>query len=432
MIAEAVMAKLVWNGLGTLGCLGLTGYSMAKMKDPDGVRSGLNQVLKASGVEVKHEKKSEYPVITKYDQPEDLDNVHIFHVKLPAGLSWKDVESKKDKIEQYFGGEVHLHRQGREVVIEILTKNLAWPMGFDEDELYEQPGVHGLFFSLGESRKGKIRLNLADFPHLLIGGQTGGGKSVCLRLILTMLFLLQPPENLEVHLIDLKGGIEFDLFERLPHVRSFSTSEEEVTDVLDEIIQEYEQRLVLFKQHGVPNITEYRALGYHMPFIMVVFDEFAELNPHEVPNRKSKPGEPPTSYEIRTEIHAKVSRLLRLARATGIHFVIATQRPDANALPGQLKGNIPMTIAFRTRNKLNSQILLESDSAGELPSIAGRAILQHGSDEQEIQVMYMSPQTARELLSRIHPSQMNSRLLSTPTFKPIEEPQTEEIDPDLL
>jgi DNA segregation ATPase FtsK/SpoIIIE-like protein len=167
-----------------------------------------------------------------------------------------------------------------------------------------------------------------------------------------------------------------------------------------------------------------------MPYIMVVFDEFAELNPHEVPNRKSRDGEPPTSYEIRTSIHAKVSRLLRLARASGIHLVIATQRPDANALPGQLKGNIPVTIAFRTRNRLNSQILLESDTAGELPSVAGRAILQIGAEEQQCQVMYMSPQYARELLLRVHnPLNVRSTPLPDPEELIIEKG---EMDPDLL
>jgi DNA segregation ATPase FtsK/SpoIIIE-like protein len=114
-----------------------------------------------------------------------------------------------------------------------------------------------------------------------------------------------------------------------------------------------------------------------------------------------------------------------LARATGIHLVIATQRPDANALPGQLKGNIPVTIAFRTRNRLNSQILLESDSAGELPSIAGRAILQIGADEQQCQVMYMSPGKAKELLEDGVEEKKVVSSNSTP------EPQ-EEVDPDLL
>lgn len=402
MMGTVGMAAVVWKLIGAGGFGGMAGYGSLKLKDPYGVKSRLGKVFKASKIAGGTNPKSpEYPVISNYEY---FENIHRFTIELPAGLSRSDIQDKQEKIADFFKGEVFIYKKKGELIIDILTNQIEWELNFDEEEIINHLHPETLGFTLGQSRWGIERLDLAKMPHLLVGGFTGGGKSVCLRLILTMLFLTHTSDELQAYLIDLKGGIEFDLFENLPHIQSFATEEQDIGPILDEVLDEYENRLRIFKQHHVPDITEYRRLGFHLPNVIVVFDEFAEINPSEGSKRKDAQwgtddnGKSISQSDYRHELQAKVSRILRLARATGIHFIIATQRPDKDALPGQLKGNIPITIAFRVRNQVNSEILLDTDSAYKLDSTPGRAILKIGAGEKEIQVMNMPLRKARELL----------------------------------
>lgn len=208
---------------------------------------------------------------------------------------------------------------------------------------------------LGESLFNKIYLSLNDYPHILIGGATGSGKTLLLKLI-----LMQCINNgFIVNIADFKGGVDFG------HVWenhcTFVTDISNTTKKLDEIIAELENRKKLYSQNGYKNISDYNEheLIKHKRIIFAC-DELAELL--DTTGLSTKEKEP-----IR-KIQNQLSSLARLGRAFGIHLILATQRPDANIISGQIKNNISYKICGRADQVLSQIILDNTDASIYIPS----------------------------------------------------------------
>jgi len=210
--------------------------------------------------------------------------------------------------------------------------------------------------------------NLAKMPHLLMAGATGQGKSVGLNAIITSLLYKKHPAQLKFVMVDPKK-IELSFYEKLErHFLAKLPDEEEpiITDTqkvihtLNSLTKEMDQRYDLLKKAGARNIKEYnkkyikRRLnpekGHHyLPYIVVIVDEFADL--------------------IQTagkEIEGPIARLAQLARAIGIHLIIATQRPSTNVITGTIKANFPARISFRVSSSIDSRTILDSSGANQL------------------------------------------------------------------
>jgi hypothetical protein len=264
--------------------------------------------------------------------------------------------------------------------------------------------VHGrpageLVFAVGMGRVGPAWADLAALPHLLIGGLTGAGKSVFVRQLVTWLVLANPPERLRVGFIDLKGGMELNIFARLPHrLRPVLREWQECGSLLEYLNGELDARQAAFDRVGVVSLAEWnrRHPVAVLPYLLLVVDEMAELTAVDVGDRGEKAAR-----------HAQLAlliRLCRLGRAAGIHVICATQRPDADAVPGQLKANLPATMAFRVRDPVNSRVLLGDGNpqAASLPAIAGRGIWQ--ADMQvEVQTPWLDRGEASALMARAYP-----------------------------
>jgi S-DNA-T family DNA segregation ATPase FtsK/SpoIIIE len=256
-----------------------------------------------------------------------------------------------------------------------------------------------LVFAVGMGRLGPMWADLALLPHLLIGGLTGAGKSVFVRQLVTQLVLANPPERLRVGFIDLKGGMELNLFARLPHrLRPVLREWQECASLLEYLNGELDARQAAFDGAGVVSLAEWnqRHSGAALPYLLLVVDEMAELTAVESADRTEK--------ATRQAQLGLLVRLCRLGRAAGIHVVCATQRPDADAVPGQLKANLPATMAFRVRDPVNSRVLLGDGNpqAASLPVIPGRGIWQ--SDVQvELQTPWLDRGEAAALLAHAYP-----------------------------
>ena len=256
-----------------------------------------------------------------------------------------------------------------------------------------------LVFAVGMGRIGPVWADLAALPHLLIGGWTGAGKSVFVRQLVTWLVLANPPERLRVGFIDLKGGMELNLFARLPHrLRPVLREWQECGSLLEYLNGELDARQAAFDRAGVVSLAEWNAQhpSAELPFLVLVVDEMAELTAVDVVDRAEK--------AARLAQLALLIRLCRLGRAAGIHVIGATQRPDADAVPGQLKANLPATMAFRVRDPVNSRVLLGDGNpqAASLPVIPGRGIWQ--ADVQvEVQTPWLDRSEAAALLARAYP-----------------------------
>jgi DNA segregation ATPase FtsK/SpoIIIE-like protein len=278
------------------------------------------------------------------------------------------------------------------LVMEVLRERI--PDHVDFATFYEQPPPPGkLVIGLGRSHRGPLWTDLGSLPHLLVGGMTGGGKSVFLTQALTHLVLTHHPDQLRLLCIDLKGGIELALFATTPHsLGEVVTTVEGAAEALDSVRTEVDRRLQSLRNAGLRDIDALADIGRPpWPRIVVVVDELAELTVREL-------GGNPSALAAQKVARGRLGEVARLGRAVGIHLVVCTQRPDAEAVPGQLKANLAGTVAFRVRAQVNSLILLESDRATLLPHRPGRAIWAHERLE-EFQAIDLAAVEAERLVA---------------------------------
>ena len=211
-----------------------------------------------------------------------------------------------------------------------------------------------LTLALGKSVAGEpVIADLTKMPHLLIAGATGSGKSVCMNAIIACLLMHSSPEEVRLVMIDPKR-VELSAFANIPHLAfsSIITDVDKASGTLQAIIHEMESRYRRFAALAVRNIDTYnrhpRCPG-HLPHWVVIIDELADL-------MMSAP------YEVERQI----CRLAQLARATGIHLVIATQRPSVDVVTGLIKANFPTRIAFAVSSQVDSRTILDTSGAEKL------------------------------------------------------------------
>ena len=209
-----------------------------------------------------------------------------------------------------------------------------------------------LRFVLGKDVSGQPRgVDLAKMPHLLIAGTTGSGKSVCVNSILTAFLLNNSPANLRLVLVDPKR-VELTGYNGIPHLLSpVITDAERVVGALQWMQREMDSRYHKFAKEGVRNITEFNKQfpDRLLPHLVVVIDELADL-----------------MMLAPDETERSITRLAQLARATGIHLILATQRPSVNVVTGLIKANFPARIAFAVASGVDSRVILDQPGAERL------------------------------------------------------------------
>ena len=220
---------------------------------------------------------------------------------------------------------------------------------------------------LGESYTGPVTVNLAHIPHILLGGSTGSGKSVLLKLLLMQAL----HKGAEVYITDFKGGVDFP---KVWHEKCrMCFTEENLRYTLDQLVAVLEYRKNAFKALGCPNIDAYNETTEQpLPRLIFACDEVAEM--------LDKTGADNERKKLLAQIENKLSTIARQGRAFGIHLILATQRPDATIIPGQIRNNMDLRVCGRADSVL-SQIILDNTSAAEqIPKDArGRFITGDGT-----------------------------------------------------
>ena len=205
--------------------------------------------------------------------------------------------------------------------------------------------------ALGKSISGvPIVADLASMPHLLIAGTTGSGKSVCINTIISSLLYKHNPDNCKLILIDPKM-LELSSYEGIPHLLSpVITDAKKATSALSWTVKEMESRYKLMSSEGVRNIDGYNQKHkLKMPYIVVVVDEMSDL-----------------MLISSREIEGYVQKLSAMARAAGIHIIMATQRPSVDVITGTIKANFPTRISFQVSSKIDSKTILGEQGAEQL------------------------------------------------------------------
>jgi len=218
-----------------------------------------------------------------------------------------------------------------------------------------QRSKNPLKFALGRDVTGNpISSSIENMPHLLIAGTTGSGKSVCVNSILTCFLLHNTPDDLRLILVDPKR-VELTGYNGIPHLLSPVVVEiDRVIGALQWMTREMDKRYHMFAQVGSRNINDYNAKmklqgGKKLPVLVIVIDELADL-------MMIAPG----------ETEQTITRLAQLARATGIHMILATQRPSVDVVTGLIKANFPARIAFAVASNTDSRVILDQPGAERL------------------------------------------------------------------
>lgn len=274
------------------------------------------------------------------------------------GISNKEWQDKRLAIETALNLHIVQVKQGKNLrctILQVVSGNCSLPEKVHWEKHYLRENDYLLV--LGESLLGQETINLMRSIHLLVGGSTGSGKSVLLKLLLIQCI----QKGMIVHIFDFKGGIDYPTVWR-EHV-NITTELTDTLDVLNEIENEYKRRNNLLSNSDYSNIDEYNEHTHmKLPRIIVAFDEVAEA--------LDKTGLSKEQKELVAKIESKLFTLARLARACGIHLFLATQRPDATVLSGQIKSNIDMRICGKADSILSKIILDTTDADGMIPKDA--------------------------------------------------------------
>ena len=216
-------------------------------------------------------------------------------------------------------------------------------------------GSHTLALALGNDVSGQsIVGDLTRMPHLLIAGATGQGKSVCINALITSLLFQVTPDHMRLLLIDPKR-VELTNYNGLPHLAlPVLVEPHQAAAALRWAVAEMDRRYKLFSAEGVRNIAAYndkatQRLARQLPYVVIVIDELADL-----------------MMVAAGEIEELICRIAQLARAVGIHLVIATQRPSTDIITGLIKANIPSRIAFAVGSQVDSRVILDTGGAEKL------------------------------------------------------------------
>jgi S-DNA-T family DNA segregation ATPase FtsK/SpoIIIE len=250
--------------------------------------------------------------------------------------------------------------------------------------------------ALGKDINGRIvTADLASMPHVLIAGSTGSGKSVAINAMIMSVLFKSTPEQVRMILVDPKR-VELGMYEGIPHLFTpIITEAKQAANALRNAVKEMERRLKLLAANHVRNIDQFNKLFDNgseylfedvnqepLPYIMIIIDELADLMMLD-----------------RANVEEAITRLAQMARAVGIHLVLATQRPSVDVITGLLKANVPTRMSFRLATKVDSRTIIDSNGA---ESLLGRG-----------DMLFLPPGTSR--LQRVHAPFVTEKEISAVT-----------------
>ena len=315
-----------------------------KLRNDDYIDSGfLEKILLDFGVNGEIKKVSHGPVVT-LNEFEPAAGVKVSKIINLSDDIARNTSSESARIATIPGRStigIELPNSSRENVYlsEILSNN-----DFTKKDIR-------LPIALGKNISGiPVVGDLASMPHLLIAGTTGSGKSVCINTIILSLLYRHPPEKCKFILIDPKM-LELSTYEGIPHLLCpVITEAKKAASVLGWVVKEMESRYKLMTKDGVRNIDGYNAKHtLAMPYIVVVVDEMSDL-----------------MLVAGKEIENYIQKLSQMARAAGIHIIMATQRPSVDVITGTIKANFPTRISFQVTSKIDSRTILGEQGAEQL------------------------------------------------------------------
>ncbi len=368
--------------------------------------------LKSFGIGAKVLKIHLGPSVTKYEiEPKQgikLSRITGLADDLALALAAKDI-----RIEAPIPGKaaVGIEVPNREVAMVSLREVLgAESVQSDSDRL---------LVALGRSISGEtVTAKLNKMPHVLVAGSTGSGKSVCINGMIVSILMRARPDEVRLMMIDPKM-VELNVYNGIPHLLApVVTDPKKAAQALKQVVSEMERRYEIFSQNGARNIEGYNALidkmnaeekvHQRLPYIVVIVDELADL-----------------MMVASNEVEDAIMRLAQMARAAGIHMVIATQRPSVDIITGVIKANIPSRIAFSVSSATDSRTILDTGGADKLLGRGDMLLLGNGMNKPvRVQGAFLSDEEVEKVVNHVI-SQQKAQYVEAMIPKDVPEGETE-------
>ena len=333
------------------------------------------------------EKCAEFGVDGQVTQINPGPVVTTFEFRPDAGVKYARVTGLADDLCLAMAAEsILIERMAGKSTVGIQVPNhereTIWLRDVVECESFAQ-SKSKLAIALGKDINGRIvTADLAAMPHVLIAGSTGSGKSVAINAMIMSVLFKSTPEQVRMILVDPKR-VELGMYEGIPHLFTPIITEAKLAaNALRNAVREMERRLKLLAANHVRNIDQFNKLFDHgseylfedvnqepLPYIIIIIDELADLMMLD-----------------RANVEESITRLAQMARAVGIHLVLATQRPSVDVITGLIKANVPTRMSFRLATKVDSRTIIDSNGA---ESLLGRG-----------DMLYLPPGTSR--VQRVH------------------------------
>ena len=277
-----------------------------------------------------------------------------------------------------------------------------------------------LTVALGKDIAGQaIMADLAKMPHLLVAGATGSGKSICINILISSILFRAHPDAVKFLLVDPKV-VELSNYNGIPHlVAPVVTEPKKAASALKWTVQEMERRYALFAAAGVRDVTRYNEVNPEekLPLIVVIIDELADL-----------------MMVAPVDVEDSICRLAQMARASGIHLVIATQRPSVDVITGTIKANIPSRISFAVSSQIDSRTILDMAGAEKLLGKGDMLYYPVGANKPlRLQGAYISDAEIEVLVKHLKDTSEMPEEVEAPLFEEMSSPsQTARFEDELL
>jgi len=379
----------------------------------------LESTFKSFGVKARVTQVHLGPAVTKYEVHPDV-GVKVSKIvsladDLALALAAKDI-----RIEAPIPGKsaIGIEVPNSDVAVVSLREVL-------EVQPSEKSGSK-LLIALGRDISGEaVSAELNKMPHLLVAGATGSGKSVCINGIITSVLMRAKPHEVKMMMIDPKM-VELNVYNGIPHLLApVVTDPHKAAQALKKVVSEMERRYELFSHSGTRNIEGYNDLITRqnleegeknplLPYIIVIVDELADL-----------------MMVASNEVEDAITRLAQMARAAGIHLIIATQRPSVDVITGVIKANIPSRIAFSVSSQIDSRTILDMGGAEKLLGRGDMLFLPVGASKPiRVQGAFLSDQEVEDVVDFVisqQKAQYQENMIPEDTPEPTKEATTDEL-----
>ena len=349
-----------------------------KQKIEENIRenvSHLENVLKEFGIDAKVVNYEYGPTITRYE------------IIIPKGVKVSKVTGLSDDIAMNLAAEsirIEAPIPGKNTIGIETPNKIKEPVHFSNIIKNKELDTGELKVILGKDIVGRDKfIDIVKMPHLLIAGQTGSGKSVCVNTLISTLISKKSDKEVKFIMVDPKM-VELMPYNDIPHLLvPVIIDPEQAAIALKWAVNEMENRYMKLMENGVRNIKGYNSLSFveKMPYIVIIIDELADL-----------------MMVASGSVEESIARIAQKARAVGIHLVVATQRPSTDVITGMIKANLPSRISFALRSQIDSRTILDSAGAEKLLGQGDMLLLANGSSKLErIQGAYISDEEVKDL-----------------------------------